>query len=89
MSGYLPWVLVSILTFIYHYFASVPWIIIATAIMLKYLARRHKKLAYALAGVLAVAAVALFIAFYPLASGVEVPRAWCDAMNWFGGWMWY
>ena len=89
LSGYLPWVLVSRLTFIYHYFASVPWIIIATAIMLKYLARRHKKLAYALAGVLAVAAVALFIAFYPLASGVEVPRAWCDAMNWFGGWMWY
>jgi len=89
LSGYLPWVLVSRLTFIYHYFASVPWIIIATALGFKYLSRRHKKLTYALAAVLAVAAVALFIAFYPLASGVEVPRAWCDAMNWFGGWMWY
>ena len=89
LSGYLPWVLVSRLTFIYHYFASVPWIIIATALGLKYLARHRRRLAYALAALLAVAAVALFIAFYPLASGVEVPRAWCDAVAWFDGWMWY
>ena len=89
LSAYLPWVLVSRLTFIYHYFASVPWIIIATALGLKYLARHRRRLAYVLAAVLAVAAVALFIGFYPLASGVEVPRAWCDAMSWFDGWMWY
>ena len=89
LSAYLPWVLVSRLTFIYHYFASVPWIIIATALGLKYLARYRRRLAYALAAVLSIAAIALFIGFYPLASGVEVPRAWCDAMNWFKGWMWY
>ena len=89
LSAYLPWVLVSRLTFIYHYFASVPWIIIATALGLKYLSRSHKKIAYALAALLAVSAVALFIAFYPLASGMEVPRAWCDAVSWFDGWMWY
>jgi len=89
LSAYLPWVLVSRLTFIYHYFASVPWIIIATALGLKYMARRHKKAAYALAAVLAAAAVVLFVAFYPLASGMEVPRAWCDAVAWFDNWMWY
>ncbi len=89
LSAYLPWVLVSRLTFIYHYFASVPWIIIATALGLKALSRRNRKLAWALAAALAVAAVALFIAFYPLASGMEAPRAWCDAVSWFDGWMWY
>ena len=89
LSAYLPWVLVSRLTFIYHYFASVPWIIIATALGLKYIARSRKKLAVALGAALAAAAVILFIGFYPLASGVEVPRAWCDAMAWFDGWMWY
>ena len=35
------------------------------------------------------AALALFVLFYPLASGAEVPRAWCDAAAWFDGWMWY
>ena len=89
LSAYLPWVFVSRLTFIYHYFASVPWIIIATALGLKYLARHHRRLAYALAALLAIAAVVLFAAFYPLASGAEVPRAWCDAVSWFDNWMWY
>ena len=89
LSAYLPWVLVSRLTFIYHYFASVPFIILATAQGLRYLERHNRRLAQGLAIALCVAAVLLFIGFYPLASGVEVPRAWCDAMNWFDRWMWY
>jgi len=89
LSAYLPWVLVSRLTFIYHYFASVPWIIIATALGLKYLARHRRKTAITLGALLAISALALFILFYPLASGMEVPRAWCDAAAWFDGWMWY
>lgn len=89
LSAYLPWVLVSRLTFIYHYFASVPFIILATAQALRYLERHSRRASHGLAALLCAAAVILFIAFYPLASGLEVPRAWCDAMNWFDGWMWY
>ena len=89
LSQYLPWVLVSRLTFIYHYFASVPFIILATAQALRYLERHSRRASHGLAALLCAAAVILFIAFYPLASGLEVPRAWCDAMNWFDGWMWY
>ena len=89
LSAYLPWVLVSRLTFIYHYFASVPFIILAAATGLMY-AERHRPKAARIAGfVLCAVALALFIGFYPLASGHEVPRAWCDAMNWFRNWMWY
>ena len=33
LSAYLPWVLVSRLTFIYHYFASVPFIILMVAML--------------------------------------------------------
>ena len=89
LSAYLPWVLVSRLTFIYHYFASVPWIIIATAQMLRTLERRNKKAAVGIAIALGASAVALFVLFYPLASGAVVPRAWCDAAAWFDGWLWY
>ena len=60
-----------------------------TAQGLRYLERHNRRLAQGLAIALCVAAVLLFIGFYPLASGIEVPRAWCDAMNWFGQWMWY
>ena len=89
LSAYLPWVLVSRLTFIYHYFASVPFIILATAQGLRYLERRNRALSHALTAVLVVAAVALFIAFYPYASGLEVSREWLARMNWFKNWMWY
>ena len=89
LSAYLPWVLVSRLTFIYHYFASVPFIILATAQGLRYLERRNRALSHALTAVLVVAAVALFIAFYPYASGMEVSREWLARMNWFKNWMWY
>ena len=89
LSAYLPWVLISRLTFIYHYFASVPFIILATAQGLRYLERHRPKLTRALIAVLCIAALALFVAFYPLASGIEVPRAWCDAVSWFDNWMWY
>ena len=89
LSAYLPWVLISRLTFIYHYFASVPFIILATAQGLRYMERRAPRTAHVLMGVLCAAALTLFVAFYPLASGVEVPRAWCDAVNWFRNWMWY
>ena len=89
LSAYLPWVLVSRLTFIYHYFASVPFIILATAQGLRVLERRAPRATHVLMGVLCVAALALFIAFYPLASGAEVPRAWCDLVSVFDNWMWY
>ena len=89
LSGYVPWMLVSRLTFIYHYFASVPWIIAATAQALRYLERRRPRMAHVLAVLLVILAAVLFVGFYPLASGLEVPRAWCDAMNWFKNWMWY
>jgi len=89
LSAYLPWVLVSRLTFIYHYFASVPFIILSTSTCLCHLERRFPRVSHALMVVLMVAAVAMFVAFYPLASGCEVSREWGDAMNWFRGWMWY
>ncbi len=89
LSAYLPWVLVSRLTFIYHYFASVPFIILATAQGLRYLERRNRALSHVLTAVLVVVAVVLFIAFYPYASGLEVSREWLARMNWFKNWMWY
>ncbi len=89
LSAYLPWVLVARLTFIYHYFASVPFIILATAQAARYMERSRPRLTNALMVILVVIALVLFIGFYPLASGMEVPRAWCDMMNWFDNWMYY
>lgn len=85
-AQYLPWVLVPRSTFIYHYFASVPFIILATVSALKTMARYSKRRARAAACVLLFAALVLFIAFYPLESGLPTLRAYAQYLRWFN---WY
>ncbi len=80
-SQYLPWVLVPRSTFIYHYFASVPFIIVASVLLLKHLRDRRKFILAA--GALMAAALVLFIAFYPLESGLPVARSYANLLRWF------
>lgn len=82
-SQYLPWVFVPRSTFIYHYFASVPFIIIATVLM--YEALRKKRPFIADTAVLALIALSLiaFIAFYPLESGSTCSYAYALRLRWF------
>ena len=60
---------------------------------------RRGRAAEALFCLLAAAVVLLFIAFYPIATGVPFPRWWANAINWFSflklpgwkyrGWLYY
>lgn len=85
-SQFLPWVLVPRSTFIYHYFASVPFIIVCTVLALDYL-RRYSNTAFKwTVGVLLGASLVLFAAFYPLESGLPVARNYAQYLRWF---KWY
>jgi len=85
-SQFLPWVLVPRSTFIYHYFASVPFIIIAGVLALHWLRRRSESAFNAASIMLMTAALVLFIAFYPLESGMPVARSYAMYLRWFN---WY
>lgn len=89
LSQYLPWAFVPRSTFIYHYFASVPFIILAIAFCYTRIEKYNVRLARGLAFALMGLALALFIGFYPLASGAMVPRSWGDAVVWINHWIWY
>ena len=85
-AQYVPWMLVPRSMFIYHYFASVPFIILATVLAYRWMDKKgyewRKPLMY---GIMA-AAVLLFIAFYPLMSGTPVLRSYANYLRWFN---WY
>ena len=86
LSQYLPWVLVPRSTFIYHYFASVPFIILATVLLLNYLRTRAPRASRPVwIGYLAIVLL-LFIGFYPLMSGAPVSRDYAMLLRWFN---WY
>ncbi len=86
LSQYLPWTLIQRSTFIYHYFASVPFIIIATAMLLGRLEIKKPKAFIPAAMTLIIAALILFIMFYPLESGTPVALSYAKHLRWFD---WY
>lgn len=86
LSQYLPWVLVPRSTFIYHYFASVPFIIMATVFIMGRLEKRNRDVFIIGFTILIGLALILFIMFYPLESGLPVARAYAQYLRWFN---WY
>jgi len=85
-SQFLPWVIVPRSTFIYHYFASVPFIICASALLLDAIRKKNEKAFSAVSGGLLAAALILFAAFYPLESGLPCSREYAKYLRWF---KWY
>ena len=83
MAQFLPWVFVPRGTYIYHYFASVPFLCLGTVLMLHWLRARFPRVGKWVLVVYLAVCLVLFIAFYPYASGVTTPLWWLDFMKKF------
>ena len=75
-ANYLPWVLVTRCTFIYHFFATVPFILMATVYLLQKLEQRYGRDAAFVKWVWVGFALLFFILLYPGISGLAVPGGW-------------
>ena len=99
-SAILPWMMISRCVFIYHYFATVPFIIFASVYVLKYyedkyyyfelpkgelLPARKKGVLY-IKWVWLGLAIVLFGVFYPVISGLHVSRDYISALQWLPTW---
>ena len=73
-------------TFIYHYFASVPFIILASVLLLDAIRQKSERAFAITSGTLLGAALVLFAAFYPLESGLPCARSYAKYLRWF---KWY
>lgn len=83
---YLPWVLVPRITWIYHYFSTTPFMMLAIVYLIKNLIEAFPKSRYWIYGYLAIV-LALFIAFYPVLSGYEVSTQYIESLKWFESWV--
>lgn len=87
LAQYVPWILVPRLTYIYHYFPSVPFVIMMIAYCIKQLLHEYPKLKPYVWGYL-VAALILFIMFYPVLSGMPVSKEYVSTfLRWFDSWV--
>jgi len=81
---WIPYMLISRVTFIYHFYLNVPFLSLATAYFIsKHWRNKWAKLASIayFAGVLA-----LFALFYPAISGLPASNSWIDSLKWINGW---
>ena len=78
LAQYLPWVLVPRGTYIYHYFASVPFLILIIILCLPYGSRKKDYAGYIIGGIWLLAAAVFFIILFPYASGMASPTGWLD-----------
>lgn len=99
LMQYLPWFFVSRLTFIYHYFPSVPFVVLMITYSLRQGEKSMDKAAYGLrhpqksafyAAIVLYGAVALglFFLFYPVISGQPVEASFAAKyLRWFKSWV--
>ncbi len=78
LAQYLPWILVPRGTYIYHYFASVPFLIISLGLAVWRIMKWNKKAGLAAGLALLALSAAAFLLFFPYASGILAPTGWLD-----------
>lgn len=81
----LPWVLITREVFIYHFFTSVPFLIIMITYFMRYICERYKKGKYFAAAFLALSVV-LFILFYPPLTGTPMSVFHARLIRWSPLW---
>jgi dolichyl-phosphate-mannose-protein mannosyltransferase len=82
---YLPWVGINRLAFIYHFFSSVPFVILCLVATLKKGELLGKPARAVTCGYLA-GALALFILFFPVLSGLQVQASYVARLQWLSSW---
>lgn len=80
LANFLPWVLVTRCTFIYHFFATVPFILMATVYALQKLEQRYPEANF-IKWFWVGFAVLFFALLYPGISGLAVPAEWASFIS--------
>jgi dolichyl-phosphate-mannose-protein mannosyltransferase len=82
--SWLPYVFISRLTYIYHFYLAMPFFCLASA----YLINRywHTRAGKIVTVVFFASVVIMFIVFYPVISGMPVSTSWIHKLKWLSGW---
>ena len=86
LTEFLPWVLVPRTMFIYHYFASVPFFVLAIVMYIRQWESAKPENRKATLVYVAIV-VALFALFYPVLSGLPIPVWYERILKWIPSWI--
>ncbi len=84
LFSWLPYMFISRATFIYHFYISMPLLCLAAAYLINMYWTTRKGKAATL--IFFAVVIGMFIAFYPVISGMPVSTSWIHALKWFPSW---
>jgi dolichyl-phosphate-mannose--protein O-mannosyl transferase len=88
ISQLFPWIIISRIAFIYHYFPNVIFIVLGISYMFNDLCESRRNKLSASVPLLTICALVLFGMFYPVLTGAKVNAWYPDSLlRWFDG-MW-
>ena len=84
ISTFIPYIFIGRLMFMYHYFITLPFIMLGIVAFIKWITEKTKsnKTYY---GYIALIAIT-FIIFYPITSGMPVINEYVESLKWLSGW---
>ncbi len=78
LAQYLPWVLVPRGTYIYHYFASIPFLMLAIIMCFDQDHPKYRRLVNTVLVLYILAVAVFFVLLFPYACGLNVTTGWLD-----------
>lgn len=85
-AQYIPWMSIGRITFIYHYFPAVLFVMLMTGYTLDYVKSRFR-FGKAAAILYLTAAAVVFALFFPVVSGFPVSKEWGIHLRWLRDWI--
>lgn len=88
LSVYLPWIAISRIAFIYHYYPAMIFLVLSMAYVMNLLFKKWKWIRYVIPIYVALAFV-LFLIFFPVLSGTPTTREYVKRLQWLPRWNFY
>ncbi|MBR2828062.1 MAG: phospholipid carrier-dependent glycosyltransferase [Bacilli bacterium] len=84
LSSYLPYIFVGRLMFMYHYFITLPFMMLGIVSFIKWLTEitNNNRIYYFYIGIV----ILFFILFYPIVSGLPVKEDYINSLKWMKTW---
>ena len=84
LSTFIPYIFIGRLMFMYHYFITLPFIMLGIVSFIKYITEKSKSNKAYYSYIILI--IILFIIFYPVISAVPMNGEYIDSLHWLSGW---
>ena len=84
LSTFIPYLFIGRLMFMYHYFITLPFIMLGIVSLIKWITDKTKDNKAYYAYIMFI--IIMFIVFYPITSGMPITREYIDSLKWLSSW---